>query len=88
MLSDKKKLQIANICYANVSGQFALFANPKNRGPDFTWDWFIKHCEENADLWMIIHHVYGTRGDVTSINETAKQMCSEIAKHLVWHITK
>lgn len=36
----KKALQIANICYANVSALFAMFTNPKYRGPNFTWDWF------------------------------------------------
>ena len=38
MISDKKRLEIANVCYANVAGEFAMFMNPKCRGPNFTWD--------------------------------------------------
>ena len=84
-LSDKKRLEIANVCYANVAGEFAMFTNPKYRGPNFTWEWFIEHCEENADLWMSIHNVCGAK---KLIDETAKQMAKEIATTLVKRVTE
>lgn len=80
MISEKKRLQVANICYANVAGMFAMFTNPKYRGPSFTWAWFVQHCEESAQDWMFIHCV---RGDKVAINQTAKQMSREIAGTLV-----
>lgn len=85
MISEKKRLQIANICYANVAGLFAMFCNPKARGPNFTWEYFIEHCEEHAVDWMFINDV---RGDKTTINETAKQFASEIANRLVGHLNE
>jgi hypothetical protein len=80
MISEKKRLQIANICYANVAGSFADFMNPDNRGPNFTWGWFIMYSEELATTWMRIHNVRGHR---ETINETAKQYAREIAENLV-----
>jgi hypothetical protein len=79
-ISDKKRLQIANVCYANVAGLFAMFHNSKYRGPNFTWAWFVEHCEEHATEWMFIHHV---RGHKETINSTAKQFAKEIAGTLV-----
>ena len=80
MISDKKRLEIANICYANVAGEFAMFNNPKYRGPNFTWDWFPGHCERNADMWMMLN---GVRGHKETINQTAKTFAKEIAETLV-----
>lgn len=80
MLSDKKNFEIANVCYANVSGNFATFCNPKYRGPNFTWEWFIEDCEKSAVNWMHVHHV---KGDKKLVDETAKKYAKEIAEHLV-----
>ena len=80
MISDKKRLEIANICYANVAGEFAMFNNPKYRGENFTWTWFIQHCEDEADLWMMISNV---RGHKASIRHAAKNYAKEIAETLV-----
>ena len=79
MISDKKRLEIANVCYANVSGEFAMFMNPKYRGDKFTWQGWVEHCEESADLWMMISDV---RGDKETVYSTAKQYAREIAQHL------
>ena len=80
MISDKKRLEIANVCYANVASDFAMFTNPKYRGTNFTWDWWIGHCEKMADSWMHIHNV---RGHKETVNATAKQYAREIAERLV-----
>lgn len=79
-ISDKKRLEIANVCYANVAGKFAMFHNPKYRGANFTWAGFVEHCEECADEWMFIH---GVRGHKETVNSTARQFAKEIAETLV-----
>jgi len=76
----KKRLEVANVCYANVAGEFAMFTNPKYRGESFTWEWWVDHCAENADLWMMIHDV---RGDKEQVNTLAKQYAREIAERLI-----
>jgi hypothetical protein len=80
MLGSKKKLEIANVCYANVSGLFAMFTNPKYRGKNFTWKYFIEHCEENADLWLVLANIKGKKEE---INAQAKIYAKEIAERLV-----
>lgn len=76
----KKSLEIANICYANVSGLFAMFTNSNSRGPNFTWEWFIEHCEEQAGGWMYLNNV---KGDKETVNDTARRYAKEIATNLV-----
>lgn len=83
----KKQLEIANVCYANVAGQFAIFNNPKYRGPNFKWENFSEHCVKEADLWMIIHHVYGTSKNKAEIDQRAREYAKEIADRLVQHLT-
>jgi hypothetical protein len=85
MISDKKRLEIANVCYANVSGQFAMFCNPKMRGPNFKWDRFADMMEKSAEHWIHIHNV---RGHKETLKQTAKQYAREIAEHLVKELTK
>ena len=85
MISDKKRLEITNVCYANVSGHFAMFCNPRMRGPNFKWDEFATMMEEDADLWMLTADV---RGHKETIHETAKQYAREIAERLVKELTK
>lgn len=82
MLSDKKRLEIANICYANVAGEFATFCNPKFRGPNFTWEHFAEMCEEQAHIWMMTNLVKGSEKE---INKTAAKYAKEIATTLLRH---
>lgn len=79
-------MKIANLCYANVSGKFADFTNLKNRGPNFTWERFIRHCEENAPMWLRISDIENSTEDV--YQTLACEFASEIARTLVWHVTK
>ena len=85
MISAKKQLEIANVCYANVAGDFAMFTNPKYRGANFSWERFPDMCERHAEGWMFIH---GVRGDKQKINDTAKQYAREIAERLVQRMTE
>jgi len=80
MLSDKKRLEIANICYAYVAGNFAMFINPINRGANFTWDSFVIMQEKSSSEWMFIQHV---KGEKEEVNTMAKQYANEIATTLV-----
>ena len=80
MISDKKRLQVANVCYANVSGMFAMFCNDTMRGPNFRWSEFPNMMAREADLWMMLHNVQGNKQE---INETAVQYAREIAETLV-----
>jgi len=84
-LSKNKRLEIANVCYANVAGEFAYFTNPRYRGDNFTWDWFIEYCSDRADMWMDLNDVKGTK---KLINETAKEFAIEIATRLVKNATE
>jgi len=86
-ISKIKQLEIANVCYANVAGQFAIFNNPKYRGPNFKWENFSEHCVREADLWMIIHDVYRSSKNRDEINERAREYAKEIADRLVAHLT-
>lgn len=86
MLSELTRLRVANVCYAAVSGLFARFSNKSNRGPNFTWDWFIDHCRENADLWIIIHGVKMTKKNKDEVIEFARHCAEEIATTLVNHV--
>lgn len=84
-ISKTKRLEIANICYAEVSSRFAIFNNPKYRGPNFSWDNFAEMCEENAWQFMFTHNV---RGHKESILIAAKQFSKEIAERLVKRMTE
>jgi hypothetical protein len=79
-ISDKKIMEVANVCYANVAGQFAMFCNSKYRGPNFTWSDFATMMEKQAETWMMIHRVRGCKED---INKTAAQFAREIAERLI-----
>ena len=86
-ISKTKRLEIANVCYANVSSQFAMFNNPKYRGPNFTWQNFSAMMVREADLWMIIHHVCTASKNKDEIDDLARQYAKEIADRLVGHLT-
>ena len=79
MLSTSKKLQIANICYANVSSSFAMFCNPNYRGANFQWDKFKDMMVRMSDTWLMIHIPKVT----PEMQELAKQYAEEIASNML-----
>ena len=79
-LSNKLKREISLVCYANVSGLFAYFTNEAHRGPNFSWDWFIGYCVDNADSWMLLHIAKGNKHHVA---DQAREYTREIANTLV-----
>lgn len=78
-VSELRRLKIANVLYANIAGDFAAFCNPKNRGVNFTWEWFIAHSQEEAE-WILRHSFNRVTSDD---NVIAKTMAKEIAESLV-----
>lgn len=78
-VSKMRDLQIANICYANVSGEFAAFCNESNRGKNFTWEWFIEHAQEDAEIWLMTNFVRYNQECI----DLAKKYSKEIAETLV-----
>ena len=79
-----KETQIANICYAVVSGNFAMFSNPKNCGPNFQWSRFAEMQEDmlSTDIWIYIP-VPRNKASKQEIVDTAARFGREIAERLV-----
>lgn len=84
MISEKKRLQIANICYANVAGLFASFHNPNFRGPNFTWDKFTPMCVRQSDMWLWQN---GIPTDDKTV-ALGQQFAKEIAENLIRQMTE
>ena len=79
MMSASKKLQIANICYAHVSSDFAMFCNPKYRGTNFQWSQFKDMMVRLSQTWLMIHIPKVT----PEMQELAKQYAEEIASNML-----
>ena len=78
-VSKMRDLQIANICYANVTGRFATFCNPLYRGANFTWEWFIEHAQDDAEIWLMANFISYNQECI----DLAKKYSKEIAETLV-----
>lgn len=79
-VSVKKRLEIANVCYANVAGNFAFFCNPKFRGHNFKWSEFAQMMAQQSDLWILSHDV---KGDRSQNNIVAAEFAKEISETLL-----
>ena len=79
-LSARKRTEIANICYANVSSWFASMCNPENRGSKFEWKNFTGMMVDMSDNWRFIHAVKGNPRD---IDELMAQYAREISERMV-----
>lgn len=77
-------MQVANACYAMVSGEFARFINRKNRGLNFDWEEWANRVPERCrvEIWL---YVPVPKNDTlkNEIADTAANFGSEIAKQLV-----
>lgn len=82
MFSEKQRLKIILACYANVSSEFAMFSNPKYRGENFSWEWFIEHCYALGDLWCMLSCEVNERNRAAA-KAFAKDCSKEIAETLV-----
>lgn len=81
-MDDLKRLEIANICYANVAGWFASFTNSKYRGSSFQWRKFPDMMSRHALTWMYLHSV---SGKAEENNALASKFAHEIATTLLEH---
>lgn len=80
-MDDLKRLEIANVCYANVAGSFADFMNAKFQGPNFDWNKFPEMMENKAVLWLFMHDI--VEGSKKENERTAKKFAREIAETLI-----
>lgn len=81
-MDDLKRLEIANICYANVAGCFASFTNSKYRDASFKWSNFPDMMLRHAPTWMYLHSV---SGNAEENNALASKFAYEIATTLLEH---
>lgn len=79
-ISAKKRLEIANVCYANVGGTFARFLDKDMPVTNFKWEDFVDMMEREADLWMMIHQVYKGRDNKDEVSTLARKYAREIAE--------
>jgi hypothetical protein len=79
-----KETKIANICYAIVSGNFAMFCNTKNCGPNFKWSEFAEMQEDMCltDIWIYIPVPRNTKAK-QEIKDMAAKFGREIAESLI-----
>lgn len=77
----KSRVRLANICYANVLGEFAYFSNPKHRGDNFSWSWFVQRCGDHSSVWLMMQGFPDY--DDPKIKELAKIFSLEIAQRCV-----
>jgi hypothetical protein len=87
MLSEKKKLEIANVRYAHISSSFAEFNNGRNRGNSFSWDWWKNWCVETSHYWMMVHNIKASKATKDAVNDLAREYSKEISDRLVLKLT-
>lgn len=80
-MKQEKKTQIANICYAVVSNNFAMFCNPENRGANFSWSRFPDMQEGKCSLQVKMQLPDSQFNEETE--KLAKEFGREIAENLV-----
>ena len=54
-MTNRERLRVQHILYANILASFAFFHNPKYRGPDFSWDWWVENCVDSVEVWLLVH---------------------------------
>lgn len=81
MLSAKKQLEIANICYANVIGYFVDYDLLHKRSQaNIDWNSFPDKMARWSQNWMWLH---GVKGNRSRIIETAEKYAREIANEIL-----
>lgn len=82
MLSKYKNLQIANAVYTSTSGLLAYYSNPKNQGPNFSWEHFST-IASLACYGTVLANVRCTKKNTKEVFDTASKMAIEIGEHLI-----
>lgn len=83
-MRQSKKTEIANVCYAVVSGNFATFCNEKYRGFNFNWENFARMQESQirTQLWVQISMPENKKMK-EEMENLAAQYAREISERLV-----
>jgi len=83
-MNQSKRYQVANICYAIVGGNFAMFCKADNRGANFKWENFASMQEKHCALHVWMHMPIPKDPKIKKeIEETASNFGREIAENLV-----
>lgn len=81
-MTKNKQLEVANYCYALVSGMFANFHNPIFRGSKFVWSEFPELVSELAEV-QVFTSVTMNKNNKAEIERKASEFAREIASNLV-----
>jgi hypothetical protein len=83
-MTKNKELAVANACYAMVSGEFARFVNPLNRGEKFDWEKWTTSVPERCrvEIWMYVP-VPKKKTLRDEIADTAAKFGADISQQLV-----
>ena len=81
-ISSRMQLRIANVCYAYVAGNFAMFTNDKFRGPKFSWKDFPDMMHDQSKNWLFISNISTTNPSYVSYAQTtAKEIATTLVRH-------
>ena len=82
-MTQNQQLFINGICSAIVSGDFAMFSNPANCGPNFKWDEFADLMADRCrtDIFM---YVKLTKKNTVEVQAQAELVGRRVATELLW----
>ena len=82
-MTQNQQLFINGICSAIVSGDFAMFSNPANCGPNFKWDEFADLMANRCrtDIFM---YVKLTKKNTAEVLAQAELVGRRVATELLW----
>ncbi len=71
-MTNRERLRVQHILYANILASFAFFHNPKYRGPDFSWEWWVENCADSVEVWLLVHFKFVGQDMLRESQEFAK----------------
>ena len=82
-MTQNQQLFINSICSAIVTGDFAMFSNPANCGPNFKWDEFADMMANRCrtDIFM---YVKLTKKNTAEVQAHAELVGRRVATELLW----
>lgn len=80
MLSQRKQMQICNVIYASVAGDFAAMMNPRFRGPKFNWDGWLERIDQWCPIWLGMNLIDDEKPEYVQF---ARKVAKDFASNLV-----
>ena len=81
MISNRNMDRVSLVCHATVCHMFAMFCNPKYRGPNFKWSQFPEMMKAHCTDQVFMANIRGR--DQQAIFEHAEETGYQIAKKMV-----